>query len=308
MQASLQGKSAIDVEPIPSRLRNNKEAHLDYLGHLKESVETIREIVDEAKVVRPLDSLIISACHYTKHSQELLEYAIGTEEGAEGSVIVVDEGCEGSRDGDWTCPNPGKPHVNVRMIGHVLPDEEKDKAIAFDDIDKAPEEKKRGIIIATAHVEYEMTQRHYAHVDCPVHADYVKLFYIKKYFEEFDDPELLELIELELRAVDSYIPTPEHQKVQPFLMPIEDVFLIAGRGTVATGLLNNWPWRPQQTKKTIVTGVEMFKKSLNQGEAGDNVGLLLCGISRTDIQRGHAFLDAVNEQLKEPVSINRFRP
>ncbi|KAK9069002.1 hypothetical protein SSX86_013118 [Deinandra increscens subsp. villosa] len=270
-----------------------------------------------------------------------------------------------------------KPHVNVGTIGHVdhgkttltaaitkvLADEGKAKAIAFDEIDKAPEEKKRGITIATAHVEYETTKRHYAHVDCPGHADYVKLEFLTKLevkeprisvyitmqvgvpslvcflnkVDAVDDPELLELVELELRellsfykfpgddipivrgsalsalqgtndeigknailklmeAVDNYIPTPERQKEKAFLMPIEDVFSIAGRGTVATGRVEQGTIKVgeeveimglmQGSKKTTVTGVEMFKKSLDHGEAGDNVGLLLRGISRTDIQRG----------------------
>ncbi|CAH1424728.1 unnamed protein product [Lactuca virosa] len=284
-----------------------------------------------------------------------------------------------------------KPHVNVGTIGHVdhgkttltaaitkvLADEGKAKAIAFDEIDKAPEEKKRGITIATAHVEYETTKRHYAHVDCPGHADYVKnmitgaaqmdggilvvsapdgpmpqtkehillarqvgvpslVCFLNK-VDAVDDPELLELVELELRellsfykfpgdeipivrgsalaalqgnndeigknailklmeAVDNYIPTPERQKEKAFLMPIEDVFSIAGRGTVATGRVEQGTIKVgeeveimglmQGSKKTTVTGVEMFKKSLDHGEAGDNVGLLLRGISRTDIQRG----------------------
>lgn len=284
-----------------------------------------------------------------------------------------------------------KPHVNVGTIGHVdhgkttltaaitkvLSDEGKAKAIAFDEIDKAPEEKKRGITIATAHVEYETTKRHYAHVDCPGHADYVKnmitgaaqmdggilvvsapdgpmpqtkehillarqvgvpslVCFLNK-VDAVDDPELLELVELELRellsfykfpgdeipivrgsalsalqgtndeigknailklmeAVDDYIPTPERQKEKAFLMPIEDVFSIAGRGTVATGRVEQGTIKVgeeveimglmQGSKKTTVTGVEMFKKSLDHGEAGDNVGLLLRGISRTDIQRG----------------------
>ncbi|KAL8214930.1 hypothetical protein R6Q57_004379 [Mikania cordata] len=284
-----------------------------------------------------------------------------------------------------------KPHVNVGTIGHVdhgkttltaaitkvLADEGKAKAIAFDEIDKAPEEKKRGITIATAHVEYETSKRHYAHVDCPGHADYVKnmitgaaqmdggilvvsapdgpmpqtkehillarqvgvpslVCFLNK-VDAVDDPELLELVELELRellsfykfpgdeipivrgsalsalqgtndeigktailklmeAVDNYIPTPERQKEKAFLMPIEDVFSIAGRGTVATGRVEQGTIKVgeeveimglmQGSKKTTVTGVEMFKKSLDHGEAGDNVGLLLRGISRTDIQRG----------------------
>ncbi|XP_061341384.1 elongation factor Tu, mitochondrial [Gastrolobium bilobum] len=285
-----------------------------------------------------------------------------------------------------------KPHVNVGTIGHVdhgkttltaaitkvLADEGKAKAIAFDEIDKAPEEKKRGITIATAHVEYETTKRHYAHVDCPGHADYVKnmitgaaqmdggilvvsapdgpmpqtkehillarqvgvpslVCFLNK-VDAVDDPELLELVEMELRellsfykfpgddipiirgsalsalqgtneeigkkailklmdAVDEYIPDPVRQLDKPFLMPIEDVFSIQGRGTVATGrveqgivkvgdevevlgLMQGGPL------KTTVTGVEMFKKILDQGQAGDNVGLLLRGLKREDIQRG----------------------
>ncbi|XP_071719748.1 elongation factor Tu, mitochondrial [Rutidosis leptorrhynchoides] len=284
-----------------------------------------------------------------------------------------------------------KPHVNVGTIGHVdhgkttltaaitkvLADEGKAKAVAFDEIDKAPEEKKRGITIATAHVEYETAKRHYAHVDCPGHADYVKnmitgaaqmdggilvvsapdgpmpqtkehillarqvgvpslVCFLNK-VDAVDDPELLELVELELRellsfykfpgdeipivrgsalsalqgnndeigknailklmeAVDNYIPTPKREKEKAFLMPIEDVFSIAGRGTVATGRVEQGMIKVgeeveimglmQGSKKTTVTGVEMFKKSLDHGEAGDNVGLLLRGISRTDIQRG----------------------
>ncbi|KAK8554764.1 hypothetical protein V6N13_093737 [Hibiscus sabdariffa] len=285
-----------------------------------------------------------------------------------------------------------KPHVNVGTIGHVdhgkttltaaitkvLADEGKAKAVAFDEIDKAPEEKKRGITIATAHVEYETVKRHYAHVDCPGHADYVKnmitgaaqmdggilvvsapdgpmpqtkehillarqvgvpslVCFLNK-VDAVDDPELLELVEMELRellsfykfpgdeipiirgsalsalqgtneeigknailklmeAVDQYIPDPVRQLDKPFLMPIEDVFSIQGRGTVATGrveagtikvgeeveILGLTQGGPQ---KTTVTGVEMFKKILDQGQAGDNVGLLLRGLKREDVQRG----------------------
>lgn len=284
-----------------------------------------------------------------------------------------------------------KPHVNVGTIGHVdhgkttltaaitkvLADEGKAKAVAFDEIDKAPEEKKRGITIATAHVEYETSKRHYAHVDCPGHADYVKnmitgaaqmdggilvvsapdgpmpqtkehillarqvgvpslVCFLNK-VDALDDPELLELVELELRellsfykfpgdeipivrgsalsalqgtndeigkqailklmdAVDSYIPTPERQIEKPFLMPVEDVFSISGRGTVATGRVEQGKIKVgeeveilglmQGSKKTTVTGVEMFKKILDHGQAGDNVGLLLRGIGRGEIQRG----------------------
>ncbi|CAL0310330.1 unnamed protein product [Lupinus luteus] len=284
-----------------------------------------------------------------------------------------------------------KPHVNVGTIGHVdhgkttltaaitrvLADEGKAKAIAFDEIDKAPEERKRGITIATAHVEYETAKRHYAHVDCPGHADYVKnmitgaaqmdggilvvsapdgpmpqtkehillarqvgvpslVCFLNK-VDAVDDPELLELVEMELRellsfykfpgdeipiirgsalsalqgtneeigrkailklmdAVDEYIPDPVRQLDKPFLMPIEDVFSIQGRGTVATGRVEQGIIKVgdevevlglmQAPLKTTVTGVEMFKKILDQGQAGDNVGLLLRGLKREDIQRG----------------------
>ncbi|PIN18185.1 Mitochondrial translation elongation factor Tu [Handroanthus impetiginosus] len=284
-----------------------------------------------------------------------------------------------------------KPHVNVGTIGHVdhgkttltaaitkvLAEEGKAKAIAFDEIDKAPEEKKRGITIATAHVEYETAKRHYAHVDCPGHADYVKnmitgaaqmdggilvvsapdgpmpqtkehillarqvgvpslVCFLNK-VDAVDDPELLELVEMELRellnfykfpgddipivrgsalsalegnneeigkkailklmdAVDSYIPDPVRQLDKPFLMPVEDVFTIQGRGTVATGRVEQGIIKPgeeveilglsQNKLKTTVTGVEMFKKTLDFGQAGDNVGLLLRGLKRDEIQRG----------------------
>ncbi|KAL1539798.1 elongation factor Tu, mitochondrial-like [Salvia divinorum] len=284
-----------------------------------------------------------------------------------------------------------KPHVNVGTIGHVdhgkttltaaitkvLAEEGKAKAIAFDEIDKAPEEKKRGITIATAHVEYETVKRHYAHVDCPGHADYVKnmitgaaqmdggilvvsapdgpmpqtkehillarqvgvpslVCFLNK-VDAVDDPELLELVEMELRellsfykfpgddipivrgsalsalegkneeigkkailklmdAVDSYIPDPVRQLDKSFLMPVEDVFTIQGRGTVATGRVEQGVIKPgeeveilglsQNKLKTTVTGVEMFKKTLDYGQAGDNVGLLLRGLKRDDVQRG----------------------
>ncbi|CAI9781152.1 unnamed protein product [Fraxinus pennsylvanica] len=284
-----------------------------------------------------------------------------------------------------------KPHVNVGTIGHVdhgkttltaaitrvLSEEGKAKAIAFDEIDKAPEEKKRGITIATAHVEYETAKRHYAHVDCPGHADYVKnmitgaaqmdggilvvsapdgpmpqtkehillarqvgvpslVCFLNK-VDAINDPELLELVEMELRellsfykfpgdeipivqgsalsalegkneeigkkailklmeAVDSYIPDPVRQLDKPFLMPVEDVFTIQGRGTVATGRVEQGVIKQgddveilgltQNPRKTTVTGVEMFKKILDFGQAGDNVGLLLRGLKREDIQRG----------------------
>jgi elongation factor Tu len=251
--------------------------------------------------------------------------------------------------------------------------------VPFDEIDKAPEERERGITIATAHVEYETANRHYAHVDCPGHADYVKnmitgaaqmdgailvvsaadgpmpqtrehillarqvgvphiVVYMNK-VDMVDDPELLELVELEVRellslyefpgddipiimgsalkalehgcgdaecadcgsvyklmdAVDSYIPEPERVIDKPFLMPVEDVFSISGRGTVATGRVDRGIIKVgdeieivgiRETQKTVVTGVEMFRKLLDQGQAGDNVGLLLRGIKRDDIERG----------------------
>ncbi|XP_073063412.1 elongation factor Tu, mitochondrial-like [Primulina eburnea] len=284
-----------------------------------------------------------------------------------------------------------KPHVNVGTIGHVdhgkttltaaitgvLSEEGNAKAVAFDEIDKAPEEKKRGITIATAHVEYETAKRHYAHVDCPGHADYVKnmitgaaqmdggilvvsapdgpmpqtkehillarqvgvpslVCFLNK-VDAVDDPELLELVEMELRellsfykfpgdeipivrgsalsalegtneeigkkailklmdAVDSYIPDPIRVLDKPFLMPVEDVFTIQGRGTVATGRVEQGIIKPGEEVeilglslnklKTTVTGVEMFKKTLDFGQAGDNVGLLLRGLKRDDVQRG----------------------
>ncbi|CAL9107573.1 hypothetical protein MUK42_17596 [Musa troglodytarum] len=288
--------------------------------------------------------------------------------------------------------NRTKPHVNVGTIGHVdhgkttltaaitkvLAEEGKAKAIAFDEIDKAPEEKARGITIATAHVEYETAKRHYAHVDCPGHADYVKnmitgaaqmdggilvvsapdgpmpqtkehillarqvgvpslVCFLNK-VDAVDDPELLELVEMELRellsfykfpgdeipivqgsalsalqgtneeigkkavlklmdAVDEYIPDPIRQLDKPFLMPIEDVFSIQGRGTVVTGRVEQGTIKTGEEVevlglmqggplKTTVTGVEMFKKILDHGEAGDNVGLLLRGLKRGDVQRG----------------------
>lgn len=282
-----------------------------------------------------------------------------------------------------------KPHVNIGTIGHVDHGKTtltaaitkvlgkhnpKVQFVAFDQIDKAPEEKARGITIATAHVEYETANRHYAHVDCPGHADYVKnmitgaaqmdgailvvaatdgpmpqtrehillarqvgvpamVVFMNK-ADAVDDPELLELVELEVRellseyefpgddipvikgsalkalegdpewektvdelmaAVDSYIPTPERDIEKPFLMPVEDIFTIQGRGTVATGRVERGKVKVNEaveivgirpTKNTVVTGVEMFKKLLDEGTAGDNVGLLLRGIDRKDIERG----------------------
>lgn len=283
-----------------------------------------------------------------------------------------------------------KPHVNVGTIGHVdhgkttltaaitkvLAEQGGAKFTAYDQIDAAPEEKARGITIATAHVEYETANRHYAHVDCPGHADYVKnmitgaaqmdggilvvsaadgpmpqtrehillarqvgvpalVVFLNK-CDMVDDPELLELVEMEVRellssydfpgddipiikgsalaalegkndelgknailklmeAVDNYIPQPARPLDQPFLMPIEDVFSISGRGTVVTGRIERGVVTVgeeieivgiQPTKKTTCTGVEMFRKLLDQGQAGDNVGILLRGIGREDVERG----------------------
>ncbi len=288
-----------------------------------------------------------------------------------------------------------KPHVNIGTIGHV--DHGKTtltaaitkvlalanpniQAKAYDQIDNAPEEKERGITINTSHVEYETENRHYAHVDCPGHADYVKnmitgaaqmdgailvvsaadgpmpqtrehillsrqvgvpkiVVFLNK-CDQVDDEELIELVEMELRellneyefpgddtpfirgsalealecesndpndpkyapilelmaAVDEYIPTPERPVDQPFLMPVEDVFTITGRGTVATGRVERGMVKvgdeveivglAEESRKTTVTGVEMFRKILDQAEAGDNIGALLRGIQRTEIQRG----------------------
>jgi elongation factor Tu len=291
-----------------------------------------------------------------------------------------------------------KPHVNIGTIGHVdhgkttltaaltmaLAQEGHAEAMRYDQIDKAPEEKARGITINTAHVEYETDKRHYAHVDCPGHADYVKNMitgaaqmdgailvvsaadgpmpqtrehillarqvgvpYIVVFMnktDQVDDPELLELVEMEVRdllssyefpgdeipivkgsallalesiqggatnlrqndkckclfelmdAVDSYIPTPERASDKPFLMPVEDVFSITGRGTVATGRVERGAVKVQdtvevvgltdETRNTVVTGVEMFRKLLDQAIAGDNIGVLLRGVQRNEIERG----------------------
>ncbi len=283
-----------------------------------------------------------------------------------------------------------KPHCNIGTIGHVdhgktsltaaitkvLAEAGGAKFTAYDQIDKAPEEKARGITISTAHVEYETENRHYAHVDCPGHADYVKnmitgaaqmdgailvvsaadgpmpqtrehillarqvgvpaiVVFLNK-CDQVDDEELLELVELEVREllssyefpgddipivkgsalaaledsdeklgreailalmaeVDSYIPQPERPKDKPFLMPIEDVFSISGRGTVVTGRVERGVVKVgeeieivglKDTRKTTVTGVEMFRKLLDQGEAGDNIGALLRGVGREEVERG----------------------
>ncbi|WP_019123542.1 elongation factor Tu [Brevibacillus massiliensis] len=293
-----------------------------------------------------------------------------------------------------------KPHVNIGTIGHVdhgkttltaaittvLAQQGKAKAMAYDSIDAAPEEKERGITINTAHVEYETENRHYAHVDCPGHADYVKNMitgaaqmdgailvvsaadgpmpqtrehillsrqvgvpYIVVFMNKcdmVDDEELLELVEMEIRdllsqyefpgddipvikgsakealdnpsgewakkiielmdAVDNYIPTPERATDKPFLMPVEDVFTITGRGTVATGRVERGVVKvgdqveivglAEETRTTTVTGVEMFRKLLDQAEAGDNIGALLRGVERKDIERGQC--------LAKPGSVN----
>ena len=296
-----------------------------------------------------------------------------------------------------------KPHVNIGTIGHVdhgkttltaaitktLAMKGQAQYEAYDMIDKAPEERERGITINTAHVEYETDKRHYAHVDCPGHADYVKNMitgaaqmdgailvvsaadgpmpqtrehillsrqvgvpYIVVFMnkaDQVDDPELLELVEMEIRdllnsyefpgddtpiivgsalaaleapedlndpaykpildlmdAVDDYIPTPERKADLPFLMPVEDVFTITGRGTVATGRVERGQLKTgeeveiigltEERKKTVVTGIEMFRKILDYAEAGDNIGALLRGIQRTEIERGQV--------LCKPGSIN----
>jgi len=296
-----------------------------------------------------------------------------------------------------------KPHVNIGTIGHVdhgkttltaaitkvMADAGRADFSAYDQIDKAPEERERGITISTAHVEYETENRHYAHVDCPGHADYVKnmitgaaqmdgailvvnaadgpmpqtrehillarqvgvpalVVYLNK-VDQVDDAELLELVELEIRElltsyefpgddipivkgsalaalegrdeeigvnsinalmaeVDKYIPQPERPKDQPFLMPIEDVFSISGRGTVVTGRIERGVVKVgeeieivglKDTTKTTCTGVEMFRKLLDQGEAGDNVGVLLRGTKREEVERGQV--------LSAPGSIKPFK-
>ena len=285
--------------------------------------------------------------------------------------------------------NRSRPHVNVGTIGHIDHGkttltaaitkvlQKHDSSVAFrsfDSIDNAPEEKARGITIAVAHVEYQTSNRHYAHVDCPGHADYIKnmitgaaqmdgailvvaatdgpmpqtrehillarqvgvpyiVVFLNK-VDAVDDPELLELVELEVRellssyefpgddipviggsalnalngeaaaekdieklmeAVDAYIPTPQREKDKPFLMPIEDIFSISGRGTVVTGRVERGTVKVGEemeivgfgeTQKRVITGVEMFKKLLDQGEAGDNVGLLVRGLEKDEVERG----------------------
>ncbi len=295
-----------------------------------------------------------------------------------------------------------KPHVNIGTIGHVdhgkttltaaitktLASKGQADFVDYANIDKAPEERERGITINTAHVEYETETRHYAHVDCPGHADYIKnmitgaaqmdgailviastdgpmaqtkehlllarqvgvpyiIVFMNK-VDQVDDEELLELVEMEIRetldeyefpgddtpiikgsalkaleasssddpacapiwelmaAVDSYIPTPDRKADQPFLMPVEDVFTITGRGTVATGRVERGQLRTSEEveivglsderKKTVVTGIEMFRKLLDYAEAGDNIGALLRGIQRTEIERGQV--------LAKPGTIN----
>jgi len=283
-----------------------------------------------------------------------------------------------------------KPHANVGTIGHVdhgkttltaaitkvLAEKGGAEYVAYDQIDKAPEEKERGITIATAHVEYETDKRHYAHVDCPGHADYVKnmitgaaqmdgailvvnaadgpmpqtrehillarqvgvpaiVVYLNK-IDQVKDKELVDLVEEEIKelltsykfpgdktpiikgsalaaveekdeaigknsilelmkAVDEHIPQPDRPKDKPFLMPVEDIFTISGRGTVATGRVEQGIVKTgddleiigiRETKKTVCTGVEMFRKILDSGEAGDNIGALLRGVERTDVERG----------------------
>src|SRR5918996_18901 len=259
-----------------------------------------------------------------------------------------------------------KPHVNVGTIGHidhgkttltaaitkVLSDTYGGQARSFDEIDNAPEEKERGITIATSHVEYETENRHYAHVDCPGHADYVKNMitgaaqmdgailvvsaadgpmpqtrehillarqvgvpYIVVFLNKVDmvdDPELLELVELEVRElleeIDTYIPQPERELDKPFLMPVEDVFTITGRGTVATGRMEQGKIKVGDevelvgfgaNKKTVATGLEMFRKLLDEAQAGDNIGGLLRGVDKEEIQRGMAMAEGLRFAIRE---------
>ncbi len=198
-----------------------------------------------------------------------------------------------------------KPHVNIGTIGHVdhgkttltaaittvLAKKGLSELRSFDSIDNAPEEKERGITINTSHVEYQTANRHYAHVDCPGHADYVKNMVTGA--AQMDGAIIvMELME----ACDTWIPLPPREIDKPFLMPVEDVFSITGRGTVATGRIETGIVKVGEEvqiiglgaagKKSVVTGVEMFRKLLDQGEAGDNVGLLLRGIDKNEIKRG----------------------
>src|ERR671916_393919 len=227
-----------------------------------------------------------------------------------------------------------KPHVNIGTIGHVdhgkttltaaitkvlAKHNPKITVRAFDSIDNAPEEKARGITIATAHVEYETPNRHYAHVDCPGHADYAELLdlvelEVRELLSAYEfpgddipvvrgsalnalngDPEWEKTVDELMAAVDSYIPTPARDMDKPFLMPVEDIFTIQGRGTVATGRIERGRVKVNETveiigirptRSTVCTGVEMFKKLLDEGRAGDNVGLLLRGVERKEIERG----------------------
>src|SRR5436190_532048 len=208
--------------------------------------------------------------------------------------------------------NRDKPHCNVGTIGHVdhgktsltaaitkvLAETGGATYTAYDQIDKAPEEKARGITIATAHVEYQTKNRHYAHVDCPGHAAYVKNMITGAALMALEDknPELGKASILKLmEAVDSAIPQPERPIDLPFLMPVEDVFSISGRGTVVTGRVERGVIKVgeeveivglKDTQKTVVTGVEMFRKLLDQGQAGDNIGALLRGTKREEVERG----------------------
>ena len=204
-----------------------------------------------------------------------------------------------------------KPHCNIGTIGHVDHGKttltaaitkvlstrvEGNTAENFEDIDKAPEERERGITISTAHVEYQTEKRHYAHVDCPGHADYVKNMITGA--AQLEDPagpwgdKIMELMD----AVDSWIPDPQRDTDKDFIMPVEDVFTITGRGTVATGRVEAGVLHlneeveiaglKEETKKTVVTGIEMFRKLLDEAQAGDNIGALLRGVQRTEIERG----------------------
>src|SRR5437588_557850 len=195
-----------------------------------------------------------------------------------------------------------KPHCNVGTIGHIdhgkttltaaitkVLQKHNPKIVfrSFDSIDNAPEEKARGITIATAHVEYETANRHYAHVDCPGHADYIKNMITGA--AQMDGAILV------VAATDGPVPEPARELDKPFLMPIEDIFSISGRGTVVTGRIERGKVKVgeeveivgfRDTRKTVVTGVEMFKKQLDEGMAGDNAGLLLRGIGKDDVERG----------------------